>query len=884
MSFTFALHKAFQPLLYSSNVAAVTPSSRFCIKRYNLLHYSEKSPLKRSIAMTSHEKVPYVPQDPAEVQVVVNAFEKHRGKHGKGEFTVRKSTFALPNGYNIDSWKLQDWDYKKRNLPTYARGFFTYKNSKGLNEIAVRGYDKFFNQEEVSKTTWKNVEKNTSGPYELSVKENGCIIFMSGLDDGSLLVCSKHSTGPRSDVPLSHALAGENWIDKHLSSVGKTRQDLAKKLREMNATAVAELCDDAFEEHVLAYNPETAGMYLHGINLNLPEFVTYPAKSVDDFATQWGFKKTMHIQETNIGKVRSFLESCAETGSYAGRETEGFVIRCKAQNGPDSPWYDWFFKYKFDEPYLMYRQWRECTRQVLSGKPPRIRKHKKITEAYLLFARQQFAQNPKLAKDFNQNHGIISLRNAFLKEKGLKGSDIIKQENTEGNEKGDKPITQNVVLVPVATLGCGKTTVAYALASLFGWGHVQNDNIEGRQRRPQKFAVEICNSLMAYPAVIADRNNHQLRERDQIITDVQRVVQDATFVALHYVHDRNNISQIRKVTQDRVLTRGDNHQTIQAGSKSSSEITGIMEGFLDRFQPVCQDKKPDDTFDTVIDLDVTASSRENLECIVSRMHADYPKLFSNMPTSEDLDRAIEQALNEYRPDFKQDLGRGGKASKKPNNREPKAKQYQNDVNASTKPPKIEFFGVRLNSFRIKSTLESLFNERDPLISKFFIQLKQTRRLQVEFHVTLIHRALATEYPEEWQQLLDLYEQTSAQEINNGKMASEMALGKCKVHLDRVVWDDRVMCLVVRLQQPKEEEKQGDGIIQNGVEREKEFTTVNSVAHVTVGTASNDIKPKESNDLLQRWLQVGSGGSTGISELPISESVVLDGTVKATMRR
>ena len=59
----------------------------------------------------------------------------------------------------------------------------------------------------------------------------------------------------------SHAAAGERWIDKHLSTVGKTREDLAERLREMNATAVAELCDDSFEEHVLAYDPASAGLY-----------------------------------------------------------------------------------------------------------------------------------------------------------------------------------------------------------------------------------------------------------------------------------------------------------------------------------------------------------------------------------------------------------------------------------------------------------------------------------------------------------------------------------------------------------------------------------------------------------------------------------------------
>ena len=547
---------------------------------------------------------------------------------------------------------MQDWDYKKANLPTYARGLFTTQNSKGQPEIVVRGYDKFFNHGEVRKTEWENVEKNTRGPYELSVKENGCIIFIAGMEDGSLIVCSKHSTGDRADVDVSHAVAGERWVEKHLAAVGRTKADLARELRKMNATAVAELCDDAFEEHVLAYNPEQAGLYLHGINRNLPEFVTYSGHLVDKFADQWGFKKTMYTMEDDIKEVKRFLDGVAESGAYNGRDTEGFVIRCQARETKDSPWEDWFFKYKFDEPYLMYRQWRECTKAVIRGHYPKIRKHKKVTEDYLLYARRRLAADPKIGKLYNQNHGIIALRDDFLASRGSTGADIIREE-LESGEGG--AVTKNVVLVPVATIGCGKTTVAIALTKLFGWGHFQNDNIQGPKNRAPRFAQAVVNELAGHPVVIADRNNHQKREREQLIKDVSQIVPSATFVALHYVHDRTQYGRIRQATQERVLTRGDNHQTIQAGSKSQDEIIGIMEGFLHRFQPVDTERAPDSDFDLVIDLDVTASSRDNLETIVSRLNSEYPKLFGEMPTAADLDDAIEAALNDYKPDGKQDL-------------------------------------------------------------------------------------------------------------------------------------------------------------------------------------------------------------------------------------
>jgi tRNA ligase len=172
----------------------------------------------------AHDTAPYAPQDPKLITALIHSLEAHQGKKGKGGFSVKKHTFPLPNGRTVDSWKMQDWDYKKENLPTYARGLFTYKNQQGNYEIAVRGYDKFFNHGEVRKTEWKNVKRDTKGPYELSVKENGCIIFVSGLDDDSLLVCSKHSTGARGDVELSHACVGEKWVERHMRPSARRRK------------------------------------------------------------------------------------------------------------------------------------------------------------------------------------------------------------------------------------------------------------------------------------------------------------------------------------------------------------------------------------------------------------------------------------------------------------------------------------------------------------------------------------------------------------------------------------------------------------------------------------------------------------------------------------
>lgn len=40
---------------------------------------------------------------------------------------------------------------------------------------------------------------------------------------------------------LAHAVVGEQWLDKHLKKVGRTKEELAKFLYKSKSTAVAEV-------------------------------------------------------------------------------------------------------------------------------------------------------------------------------------------------------------------------------------------------------------------------------------------------------------------------------------------------------------------------------------------------------------------------------------------------------------------------------------------------------------------------------------------------------------------------------------------------------------------------------------------------------------------
>jgi tRNA ligase len=65
---------------------------------------------------------------------------------------------------------------------------------------------------------------------------------------------------------------------------------------------------------------------------------------------------------------------------------------------------------------------------------------------------------------------------------------------------------------------------------------------------------------------------------------------------------------------------------------------------------------------------------------------------------------------------------------------------------------------------------------------------------------------------------------------------------------------------------------------------EDWECANEVAHVTVGTSGPEVKPKESNDLLKRWLLEGSGDESGIGEVAIEGRHVVDGIVRGILSR
>ncbi|EAU83033.1 RNA ligase [Coprinopsis cinerea okayama7 len=591
---------------------------------------------------------------------------------------VRGSDAAVPfhEDHTVRSWKLNEFKYYvvPSPFPTLARGLFTTTVKEGDAEeygvdveegvkhrIVIRGYDKFFNIGEVPWTTWENLQSHTSPPYILSLKSNGCIIFIAALTPSKLIVTSKHSVGA-GDENTSHAMRGRMWLNKYLKERGRTEADLAAALWEKQWTAVAELCDDSFEEHVLPYPPEQTGLHLHGLNVCSRHFITEPTTTVDAFAAEWGFIRTPTLSLPSIKAVKEFTEECSKTGTWNGEAVEGFVVRTTTSSSsppagskktsPYEPNSSFFFKIKFDEPYMMYRDWREVTKALLSMRAkhgeqgmkasalPKGKMRREETRRFVEWVIKDIQRNPGEYEGYMRNKGIIRSRERYLRwvEEGGVGEiqtvgGLGKEEGGDGKEWG------KTVIVPVAIPGCGKTTVSLALSKLFGWGHTQSDDVQAKKAAPvfiknvtklltgeaeqeervkarkaekvkekerkgkgkarkrgsEEEAAEAAEvneegsevkkeeelgeqeriTKYGYDVVIADKNNHLKRHRADLRAALSslRSPLPTRMVALYWDILTKPPAMVHRICSDRILGRGEKHQTLvpEEGSKSHHE-------------------------------------------------------------------------------------------------------------------------------------------------------------------------------------------------------------------------------------------------------------------------------------------------------------------------
>ncbi|KAK0460932.1 RNA ligase [Desarmillaria tabescens] len=712
----------------------------------------------------------------------------------------------------VRSWKMNEYKYYDvpSPFPSLVRGIFSVDLPENRHRIVARGYDKFFNIGEVPWTTWDALEKHTRAPYLLSLKSNGCIIFIAALTPSKLLITSKHSIGKVGNSEKSHAEVGEVWLSKYLAQKGRTEADLAKRLWDSNWTAVAELCDDSFEEHVLPYPPELTGLHLHGINESTKGFRTMHQDVVDTFADEWGFIKTLSTTLNSIEEVRTFTDSVSRAGHWEGQAVEGFVVRTHIRELPnndrprDAPPYaagsTFFFKVKFDEPYMI--------------RYPISKMKRPETKQYVHWVINEIKRDRKQFAQFGKGKGIIATRERFLAWMEL-------NKNKPESRPASPTAKQfgKTVIVPVAIPGCGKTAVAVALAHIFGFGHTQSDDVRAKKAAPV-FLKNVTALLKKHYVVIADKNNHLRQHRDGLREALSRFSPPVRLVALNWswALSLKPPSTIHRICGDRILLRGDKHQSLHGDSQTKSHEEVIWQ-FINNTQELSESE---------VDACINMEIEDTMEQAVARAVEGCVKVLGlEQPSQEKIDEGLQVALG-Y---------------------EPKSTKSGPKKVEEKKQPPIRYFGLVVE-VNLPEALESKLPD-----DGFWTQLKDGGRVAKRPHVTIVHQKSLPAETALWERCMALHQLGVPPTF-------ELKLGN-------VVWNERIMAVSV---DDLKVVNEGDGG-QKGTEfLEQLAEDVKGRLHITVGTRDDKVPPVEAKDL---------GSSTPEVKSVVLEGVMVRGRIKVT---
>ncbi|KAF8337300.1 RNA ligase [Amanita rubescens] len=653
----------------------------------------------------------------------------------------------------------------------------------------------------------------------------------------------------------------------------KTEADLAKHLWDNNWTAVAELCDDSFEEHVLPYPPGKTGLYLHGINTCTKEFYTLPPEAVDAFADEWGFIKTKYITLDSISKVRSFTDDIRKTGTWEGEPLEGFVVRThiteppasasradKATAGmlPYTPGSTFFFKIKFDEPYLMYRDWREVTKSLLTMNakngtmnPSKLSRSKMLrpeTKVYVDWVIKEIKQNPKAFEQYQHNKGIIKTREMFLVWLASNDGKKVTEEPKVEQQQQPQPRFTKTIIVPIAIPGCGKTAVSVALTHIFKFGHTQSDDVRAKKAGPA-FVRNVMELLKSHDVVIADKNNHlrqhrtvlreesfnlfkkQKKKASKAGNDPDPADEDtsrARLLALHWDSSSQPPATIFTTCAERVRSRGTNHQTLRAPpqarppSPSPSLSSNLYEDVIWRFIRESEDLLPSEV-DAIIDMPISEGLEESVRRAVNGI---VKELGLTMPSEEKVKEGIEKV-------------KAYKVAEKAKKPDPPPPVEPSGGGAARSAGTTARYYAFLPDIDLETVLEPVFASSN---DEFWAHLKKGR-LAFKPHVTIVHRK---ELPVS--QLL--WERCE-------KLVNENAGAMFGLRVMNVVWDGRVMALTVDGVIPFELDGKQDGEDGRAYKLAKEFVKElpdeeRERLHITVGTKDAGIVPLEAKALVMGW--------------------------------
>jgi tRNA ligase len=296
------------------------------------------------------------------------------------------------------------------------------------------------------------------------------------------------------------------------------------------------------------------------------------------------------------------------------------------------------------------------------------------------------------------------------------------------------------------------------------------------------------------------------QHRQDLRKAVAKTTPPVRLLALKWSLDDIPPTTIFKICNDRVVQRGENHQTLRAKTDDKMHEEVIWQ-FIKSTEALTEGE-----VDACIDMDIN----DTLEEAVKRaVEGCVEELGLPPPTPEKLQEGLD-AANEYMVDSK-------KKQEMPKKKEAKTRYY----------------GL-LPEVDLKEVIGRRFELADDISKEsraFWEKLKSDDRVEKHPHVTITHRNNLPGESELWDQCALLQQMDPPPRF--------------RMKLDSVAWNDRVMAISVDLEDADQTE--GDDFILS-----LPFH-VKMRLHITVATRDAKVKPVEAMALVQSWRGHGVGG-------------------------
>lgn len=528
-------------------------------------------------------------------------------------------------------------------------------------------------------------------------------------------------------------------------------------------------------------------------------------------------------------------------------------------------------------PYLLFRDWREGTNKLLKNQPAYTRYRE--TKEYLEWCAQRIQDHPEWFTEYTRKRGIIHVQEEYIAWRREQGRPLDLITPVQQLEKAERVVNRlegkagfkegggegsidRLVILMCGMVGTGKTTTSLALKELLEGQvkvrHVMSDAIRARRTGPI-FIRQIVQALEeGVEVVLADRNNHSSKHREEVVQAIRKWEEGQLhggstvhILAVSYVPVHGDPTFLEDLQLERINARGENHQSLTP-LRVPGGIKSVVKRFQRQWEPVIG---LDEGLDGVVWVDTTGDAENAVKLVIQRVrdilgakwkregNKDIPgdREAISIATRHALAYQVPQEDREQN----NEEGKGGKKKKGKKNKkqhEDKENKVPNSTEDDTPIQSIEqaektkeipvrFWGVNADldlTDRIKTWVEE-WKLKDPKGERTCLldTLIQEKRIlhPKQMHITLAHRA-NLQCPADqaiWDQCTH----------SKGMAVQSRVIG--------VVWDERVMACVVRMEEPS--------------------WLQHMIWHITLGTRSADVRPVEAKWLIDRaW---PAGGIEGV---------------------